>query len=595
MSTSTAQRTRRVALTSITVALIAAMAVASGISARSAAPSAAQVARGLVLDLDAIDDDGRKPSDSVLDSRLSQLTEIQRREGDVAALRFAKANGITFDSEGRARVLIHERAAIDYEQLNRLGDDPEQRIGRATLGEEALFEAIEVAIRGEVEGWGGAVTGRVGNMIDASLPLASLRYLDGGSGIGMVEPAPVPHPTVVSEGVSVIQADDLQNSTVAYQPTGPLRVGVIDLGFEGWDELVGSELPTGTTVQSFSEGGINGNGLDILDQVHGTACAEIIFDVAPEAQIFLSNFDSISTNDEAFDWMIAQDVDVISYSIGWFNAGPGDGRGPINDAVRRATAAGIEVVVSAGNEARAHYMDTFTDPDDDGLHSYSPGDESNAITLSAGDTLTVFLNWDDWFASDQDYDLYILDSNDNVVASSTNFQTGTQNPAETAGFEAATGGTYHVVVQKFSATRDVELQMFFSHDPAKEMQYVTPAGSITIPADTEEAVVVGATFWGNDQLEDFSSQGPTKDGRVKPDLMGPDGVTTRSYGDLGLDFFGTSASAPHVAGAIALMKSRFGVYQLRDIVDILEGRAIDMGLQGKDNVFGHGRVDIKGG
>ena len=57
---------------------------------------------------------------------------------------------------------------------------------------------------------------------------------------------------------------------------------------------------------------------------------------------------------------------------------------------------------------------------------------------------------------------------------------------------------------------------------------------------------------------------------------------------------GTSASAPHTAGAIALMKSRFGVFSLEEIREILYGRAVDRGTPGMDNTYGHGRLDVQG-
>ena len=188
--------------------------------------------------------------------------------------------------------------------------------------------------------------------------------------------------------------------------------------------------------------------------------------------------------------------------------------------------------------------------------------------------------------------LFILGPAGNIVAFSDNFQTGTQNPAEAAGVTAQVSGVYHVVIIRFSATRDVDLEMFFR--VSREMQYIVPASSITIPADTEGAVAVGATFWADDVIELFSSQGPTTDGRIKPDLTAPDGVSTVSYGDLGLAFFGTSASAPLTAGAIALMKSRFGVFSVNEIRDILYGRANDRGIAGMDNVYGRGRLDVIG-
>ena len=56
----------------------------------------------------------------------------------------------------------------------------------------------------------------------------------------------------------------------------------------------------------------------------------------------------------------------------------------------------------------------------------------------------------------------------------------------------------------------------------------------------------------NSTIEFFSSQGPTIDGRMKPDVVGIDGVAISGAGSFGTTFFGTSAAAPHVAGIAAL-------------------------------------------
>ena len=137
-----------------------------------------------------------KPPSPLLDSRLSQLADIARRRGPAAARRFAAVNAIPLDDQGRVNVLIHEMVRPDYDREAFGGDDPEQRIGRATYGEEALFEALEVSIRSEVERLNGAVRGRVSNLVDASLPISNLRSLDGASGMGWVEPSPVVRVTV---------------------------------------------------------------------------------------------------------------------------------------------------------------------------------------------------------------------------------------------------------------------------------------------------------------------------------------------------------------------------------------------------------------
>ena len=87
-----------------------------------------------------------------------------------------------------------------------------------------------------------------------------------------------------------------------------------------------------------------------------------------------------------------------------------------------------------------------------------------------------------------------------------------------------------------------------------------PPVSIDTPADAIDAFTVGAVSFNNtatnysdDFLEVFSSQGPTDDGRLKPEICGPDGTLTHQNALTAGGFFGTSAATPHVAGAAALL------------------------------------------
>ena len=72
-------------------------------------------------------------------------------------------------------------------------------------------------------------------------------------------------------------------------------------------------------------------------------------------------------------------------------------------------------------------------------------------------------------------------------------------------------------------------------------------------------------------LEQFSSQGPTVDGRVKPDIAAFDNVSS-NLASLN-PFCGTSASAPHVAGAAALVSGANSAMDAAQIQDFLERRA----------------------
>ena len=54
--------------------------------------------------------------------------------------------------------------------------------------------------------------------------------------------------------------------------------------------------------------------------------------------MWLANFSSEGEHRDAVNWILAQKFDVVSYSVGWINAGDGKGTGPISEDVRRAAA-----------------------------------------------------------------------------------------------------------------------------------------------------------------------------------------------------------------------------------------------------------------
>ena len=131
-----------------------------------------------------------------------------------------------------------------------------------------------------------------------------------------------------------------------------------------------------------------------------------------------------------------------------------------------------------------------------------------------------------------------------------------------------------------------------------------------MPAFYDAATTVGATDLG-DAIAPFSGIGPVlTDGsnRLKPDLVAP-GVNLRSCvraGAYASGLSGTSAAAPHVAGAVALLWS--AVPGLAGDVDRTEealergalARTVDLtcgdsaGTDVPNAVFGWGRLDVEG-
>ena len=431
---------------------------------------------------------------------------------------------------------------------------------------------------------------RYGNLLQASVPISALESAASLDNVKTVRRPLLAAPTVTSEGVAKIAADKWQFA--GYRGNG-VKIAIVDLGFDRYLARLGTELPSSVLVQSFrADGDITGEG-----QAHGTACAETVHDVAPDASLFLVNFNTEVELGNAVDWLLTQGVEVVSFSIGFLNtSGPGDGTGPVGDIITKARANGILWIASAGNQAQKHWLGNWSNPDGDNWHNFAGTDEAQSFTASAGERITIGLRWNDpWGASANDYDLYLWDNTTNsdgtlvnILASSTNPQFGFQDPTEAIVFTAPYTGTYNIAIKRFCwliCPEPVEFDlMTFRHN----LEYPVPAGSLRIGADSPDALTVGATAVSTDVLEYFSSRGPTTDGRIKPDLSGPDGTTNSVYGT----FFGTSAAAPHVAGSAALVLSAFPVFTGDDIQTFLEMNTDDFGAPGQDNLYGYGRVDL---
>ena len=116
---------------------------------------------------------------------------------------------------------------------------------------------------------------------------------------------------------------------------------------------------------------------------------------------------------------------------------------------------------------------------------------------------------------------------------------------------------------------------------------------IISPADAFNVISVGAVTSQN-QLANFSSRGPTSDGRIKPEVVamgvsvfGALSGTTNQY----LTASGTSAAAPIAAGVGALLLSKFPHlknYQIRNI--ILESSS---NSDSPNNQIGYGLISAK--
>lgn len=419
-----------------------------------------------------------------------------------------------------------------------------------------------------------------GNLVQVRSTNRKLREISDLPFVSYVRRPKLPHKDVVSEGVARVGAQTFQNLGVR---GSNVSIAVLDAGFQNYLSRIGTELPDNPITRSFRAD----NDISAGEE-HGTAAAEIVYDVAPGSKMYLVNYETELEFKEAVNWLIGQRVNIISHSAGW-TAGPFDGTGFIADIVNSALNNGTVWINSAGNYANRHWDGGFVDRDGNGWHEFNGGDEYQDINAAAGELIEITLSWDDdWLRAGQDYELYLIDRNGNIVAASEDPQSGRrgQEPVEVIEYIANYTGVYKTGIKKFIATRNVFFELYSS---THELEYKIASSSLAIPSDVSGVIAVGATRWNDDGLEPFSSQGPTNDNRTKPDITAPDGVSTATYGFH--SFFGTSASAPLAAGAAALLMSVTDL-SAGETKELLESSALDLGVSGKDNLFGSGRVNV---
>jgi subtilisin family serine protease len=117
-------------------------------------------------------------------------------------------------------------------------------------------------------------------------------------------------------------------------------------------------------------------------------------------------------------------------------------------------------------------------------------------------------------------------------------------------------------------------------------------GSVRSPGNGAEAFAAGATDI-DDEIAPFSARGPSPcGGPVKPDLSAP-GVAVFSAVPGGyVSASGTSMAAPHVSGAVAVLRSIDPGLSVDELETLLVLGAVDLGVPGPDENFGNGRLDL---
>jgi Calx-beta domain/Subtilase family len=371
----------------------------------------------------------------------------------------------------------------------------------------------------------------------------------------------------------------------------------------------------------------------------GTAMLEIVHDLAPGAQLFFATANStpgtFATNIRN---LRAAGCDIIVDDVFYFVETPfQDGQvpaivsntngGAVIQAVNDVTAAGTLYFSSAGNQGNKDagtsscFQGDFVDGGANALiaggtvNNFGGGVLFDTVAVASGNQANLY--WSDPLgASNNDYDLYVLNSTGTaVVTSSTNVQNGTQDPFEAV---AAVAANNRIVVFKKTAAAARFFHLTINANGAGRLaistEGTTKGHSIAANAyGVAAAPAVGpfpGPFTTSSVLEGFSSDGPRRlffnaDGtpitvgnfsstggllRQKPDITAADGVSVTGVGGFGVPSSGTSAVAPHAAAIAGLIKQAKPAFTPAQIRTALTSSALDIGAAGVDRNSGFGII-----
>ena len=396
--------------------------------------------------------------------------------------------------------------------------------------------------------------------------------------------------TVLSQAVALTGASALQAAGI--DGTGT-QVAVLDVGFES----LGAAQSSGNIPASAVTVDLVGAGMETVTP-HGTAVAEEVADMAPGAQLTLILFADEVDFQNGADYLTAHGIRIVNLSVNWFGTSYYDDTGPINAIVDDShDNGGVFWAVGGGNWQFRHWRGGWLDESGDGWLSFTPNNDRLAVIVEQP-SVCFIMNWnqypDQFTRAPTDLDLFVYSASGALVASSQNRQTLGDYPIEEACFTpATTQEPYSLGVQLFSgSTAGLDITIGGGDAAIGMAQRVLPA-SMVDPAVAHGAFAVGAidqALWATTPgIENFSSLGPTNDGRPKPDLVAPDRTSTLAYGTSSI---GTSFASPVVAGAAALLQQQLPSITASQIRMALTNAAHDLPPAGRDTTYGFGQLVV---
>ncbi len=441
-----------------------------------------------------------------------------------------------------------------------------------------------------------------------------------------------------------------ETSRIAYlwdqteqEPVG--RRGNVSLGVEYLQEDIEIDL---ALESGFDEGRVrerdeNGHGTHVsgIQAGDGSASDLGFIGVAPQATIgFVKT--TFSSNDvvDGVSYLFDRGAElgmptIVNLSLGG-HFGPHDGTSAFERALDSMVGPGRFIINSAGNEGN------------NPIHISSTLNRTSYVVDYTADAEAAAINI--WYEGDADFTLsldspgfgddvvtYIAEKG-GVVEEELGEQTiVTIDNASQGAYPYNGDNNLIIILENIEIGSVWTLTLSHNSGPGRfdgwvglsnlgEFSKSDPSMTISEPGNAANLITVGAYtskgrwnsilgrsfgFVGVNLIGDiaaFSSHGPTRDGRIKPDITAPGTAVVSTLAlesglstvpqlvdpdEVHVALQGTSMATPHVAGTIALMLEADPHLSLRDVLYRLRGTAIVDPFTGNvpNNVWGFGKLD----
>ena len=480
-------------------------------------------------------------------------------------------------------------------------------------------------------------------MVSGYLPIDKIDDLKNVPGLQFARPAYEPQHNV---GAVTSQGDKALRADVARQTYGVTgagsKVGIIS---DSYNKLGGAaagvasgDLPSGVQVL-----------LDYLQPSatdEGRALAEIVHDVAPGANLaFHTAQGGQPVFAKGIRELAAAGCNIIVDDIIYF-AEPFFQDGIVAQAADEVVKSNnVSYFSAAGNQARSSYQAGYKDsgvniPNYGQAHDFGGGDIRQRITIPAGGSFRIALQWDDPFFSvsgppgaQTDIDILVYSTTTGALLNGSFGDNLEGDPFEFVSY-VNTGNapiSIDIAIVKYAGPDPGILKWVNFGSRTVTVEHDTQSSTLYGHSNSARVISVGAAAYFNTPafnpalstavVEGFSSAGGTPvlftttgqriNGAVgvtrqKPDIIAVDGGNTTFFPPAGgfepdgfpnffgilasaphaasdfepdgfPNFFGTSAAAPHAAGVAALMQQKAANGLAPDrVLSLMKATALDM-------------------